>query len=204
MGPPRRFRGRVCAFAVIELLCGLLLAVLVNAQAPSLPSWNEGSSKQAIMAFVKEVTDESNPKYVHPETASPHSIKMVPFGSNILFYTQAVFALDPVYEPAPRHPEWNQQEPFEAVLANDPSALGRIFRIGLGNYRRRRSHRDEHRSLRGDCEAVAGKGKTPQVSSVLHGPCLSTDARSPVVSARQRVQDLYRNGRRSAGRPHIQ
>ncbi len=42
-------------------------ATSAKAQEP-LPSWNDGPAKQAILAFVKEVTDnKSNPKYVAPE-----------------------------------------------------------------------------------------------------------------------------------------
>jgi phosphoserine phosphatase len=41
-------------------------------------------------------------------------------------YTQAVFALDRVHELALQHPEWIHQEPFKAVLANDPSAMARF------------------------------------------------------------------------------
>jgi hypothetical protein len=42
-------------------------ATRAKAQDP-LPSWNDGPAKQAILAFVKEVTDNNaNPKYVAPE-----------------------------------------------------------------------------------------------------------------------------------------
>lgn len=119
----RRFIGRVCAFAVIVLLCGLLLAVRANAQAPSLSSWNEGVAKQAIMAFVREVTDQSSPKYVQPADRIATFDQDGTLWVEHPLYTQAVFALDRVHELAPQHPEWNQQEPFKAVLANDPSAL---------------------------------------------------------------------------------
>ena len=119
----RRFRGRVCAYAVVALLCGLLLAVRANAQAPSLPSWNEGSAKHAIIAFVKEVTDGPSPEYVHPEDRVATFDQDGTLWVEHPLYTQAVFALDRVHELAPRHPEWNQREPFNAVLANDPSAL---------------------------------------------------------------------------------
>jgi phosphoglycolate phosphatase-like HAD superfamily hydrolase len=122
----RRFRGPVCAFAVIALLCGLLLAVRASAQAPSLPSWNEGVAKRAIMAFVSEVTDQSSPKYVQPADRIATFDQDGTLWVEHPLYTQAVFALDRVHELAPRHPEWNQQEPFKAVLGNDPSALARF------------------------------------------------------------------------------
>ena len=52
------------AFAL--LVFALADQTLAQAQDP-LPSWNDGPAKQAILAFVKEVTDKSDPKYVAPE-----------------------------------------------------------------------------------------------------------------------------------------
>ena len=118
-----RFRGRVCVFAVVALLCELVLAGSANAQAPSLPSWKEGSAKQNIIAFVKEVTDKSSPKYLHPADRIATFDQDGTLRVEHPLYTQAVFALDRVHELAPQHPEWNQQQPFKAVLANDPFAL---------------------------------------------------------------------------------
>ena len=37
------------------------------ALADPLPSWNEGPAKQAIIEFVRRVTDKSSPQYVPPE-----------------------------------------------------------------------------------------------------------------------------------------
>jgi hypothetical protein len=48
------------------LVTPLTSQTLVHAQDP-LPSWNDGTAKQAIPAFVKEVTEKSSPKYVAPE-----------------------------------------------------------------------------------------------------------------------------------------
>ena len=43
----------------------VLAATIVQAQDP-LPSWNDGSSKQAIMTFVKSVTQQGSPDFVMP------------------------------------------------------------------------------------------------------------------------------------------
>jgi hypothetical protein len=80
----QRFIGRVYAFAVIALLCELLLAVRANAQAPSFSSWNECVAKQTIMAFVREVTDQSSPKYVQPADRIATFDQDGTFGSNVL------------------------------------------------------------------------------------------------------------------------
>ncbi len=39
------------------------------------------------------------------------------------YYTQLAFALDRVKALAPEHPEWQEQQPFKAVLENDVEAL---------------------------------------------------------------------------------
>lgn len=80
-------------------------------------------AKQAIMASVREVTDQSSPKYVQPADRIATFDQDGTLWVEHPLYTQAVFALDRLHELAPQHPEWNQQEPFKAVLANDPSAL---------------------------------------------------------------------------------
>src|SRR6516162_9625937 len=52
--------------AAIMLLV-LVLTVHATAQTSVLPSWNDGLAKQAIVSFVKEVTDTSSNKYVEPQ-----------------------------------------------------------------------------------------------------------------------------------------
>jgi phosphoserine phosphatase len=122
----RAFRRRLGGFAATVLLCGVLLAVHANAQTPSLPSWNDGSAKQAIISFVKEATDKSSPNYVDPEDRIATFDQDGTLWVEHPLYTQGVFALDRVHALAAQHPEWNQQEPFKAVLANDRAAMARF------------------------------------------------------------------------------
>ena len=122
----RAFRGRSGGFAATVLLCGVLLAVDANAQTPSLPSWNDGSAKQAIISFVKEATDKSSPNYVDPEDRIATFDQDGTLWVEHPLYTQAVFALDRVHALAAQHSEWSQQEPFKAVLANDRAAMARF------------------------------------------------------------------------------
>ena len=54
-------------FAVVfVLLIGLGISG-TGALADPLPSWNEGTAKQAVMEFVRAVTDKSSSQYVPPE-----------------------------------------------------------------------------------------------------------------------------------------
>ncbi len=82
-----------------------------------LPSWNEGSAKSAILSFVANVTNKSNPDYVEPEE------RIATFdndGTLLCEYPDVVqvrFMLDRVKDMAPDHPEWNYTEPFSSILS---------------------------------------------------------------------------------------
>ncbi len=39
-----------------------------SAAGDPLPSWNDGPNKKAILAFVKDTTEKSSPKYVEPKS----------------------------------------------------------------------------------------------------------------------------------------
>jgi hypothetical protein len=45
----------------------LLFTAAALAQSDPLPSWNDGSAKQAIVNFVKMTTDKSSPRFVPQE-----------------------------------------------------------------------------------------------------------------------------------------
>jgi phosphoglycolate phosphatase-like HAD superfamily hydrolase len=121
---------REAPFPKILTLLGALAVVMVlmlnlpaNAQTPALASWNDGPAKQAIVSFVKEVTDKSGTKYVEPRDRIATFDQDGTLWVEHPLYTQAMFALARVHELAPQHPEWKQREPFKAVLANDYSAM---------------------------------------------------------------------------------
>ncbi len=95
------------------------------AQDP-LPSWQEGRAKQAIVSFVRKVTDKSSPAYV------PMADRIATFDQDGTLwvehplYTQAMFALDRVRELAPGHPEWKTEPPFNVVLENDRAGMAKF------------------------------------------------------------------------------
>src|SRR5271169_7004367 len=118
----QQFSKQLGAFAAV-VLCAVLLTVGANAQSDPLPSWNDGPAKQAIVSFVKEVTDKSGSKYVEPEDRIATFDQDGTLWVEHPLYTQAMFALDRVHELAPQHPEWQSQGPFKAVLTNDLEAV---------------------------------------------------------------------------------
>jgi hypothetical protein len=110
------------------------LAVLTTALAHAadpLSSWNEGPAKQAIVAFVKETTDQASPKFVPPgERIATFDNDGTLWPSHPM-YTQLAFALDRIKALAPQHPEWKTKQPFKAVLDNDMKALAAAGEKGL-------------------------------------------------------------------------
>ena len=98
------------------------------AQRDPLPSWNNGPAKQAILKFVKDTTDKHSTSYVEPEDRIATFDQDGTLWTEQPLYGQAMFALDRVGKLAPQHPEWRQQQPFQAVLEGDhagnrPSSL---------------------------------------------------------------------------------
>jgi hypothetical protein len=91
-----------------------------------LPSWNEGSAKQAIVSFVRKVADKSNPAYVPPADRIATFDQDGTLWVEHPLYTQAMFALERVHELAAKHPKWKTEQPFKAVLANDREAMARF------------------------------------------------------------------------------
>lgn len=103
----------------LKLLIGLFAlsqAASAAAQADPLPSWNEGKTKQAIIAFVNRVTDEKSPDYVKPADRIATFDNDGTLWTEQPMYNQLVFAIDRAKSLAPKHPEWKTKEPFASLL----------------------------------------------------------------------------------------
>ena len=104
-------------------LFAICFATLAWAQADTLPSWNPGSSKTAIIEFVSKVTQEGGPGYVPAEQRIAVLDNDGTLWSEKPFYFQLAFALDRVKALAAQHPEWKEMQPFKGVLENDVEAV---------------------------------------------------------------------------------
>ena len=84
-----------------------------------LSSWNEGQAKRAIVKFVKRVTTVGGADFV------PVAQRIAVFDNDGTLwvekpmYVQLAFGFDRVKTLAPRHPEWNDKQPFKAALEDD-------------------------------------------------------------------------------------
>ena len=97
------------------------------AHAPTpLASWNDGPAKSAILDFVHRVSSAGGPDFVPPGERIAVFDNDGTLWVEQPVYTQFAFALDRVRALAPRHPEWQEKQPFKGVLEGnaDPAAMG--------------------------------------------------------------------------------
>jgi phosphoglycolate phosphatase-like HAD superfamily hydrolase len=91
-----------------------------------LPSWNVGANKQAILDFVTAVTEEGGDQFV------PENDRIATFDNDGTLwveqpiYAQGVFAFDEIKRMAANHPEWQSEQPFAAILADDQEAMAKF------------------------------------------------------------------------------
>jgi len=107
------------------LIVALAGQTLAHAQDP-LPSWNDGPAKQAILAFVKEVTDKSDPKYVVPEDRIATFDQDGTLWVEHPMYTQVMYCLERVPALAEKKPELKNVEPFKTVLSGNRQAMAKL------------------------------------------------------------------------------
>jgi phosphoglycolate phosphatase-like HAD superfamily hydrolase len=87
--------------------------------ADPLPSWNDGTARRGVVAFVEGVTREGGPSYVPPAERIAVFDNDGTLWSEQPMYFQAFLIFDRVKALAPSHPEWKQKEPFASVLRGD-------------------------------------------------------------------------------------
>ena len=121
---------RRVAVAWIATLC-VVVAGVALAQPDPLPAWNDGPIKARIVAFVEAVTTEGGQDFV----ATPDRIAVFDNDGTLWserpVYFQLAFAVDRVRALAPRHPEWQRQQPFKAALEGDVGSLAAAGEHGL-------------------------------------------------------------------------
>ena len=118
----RRF---LLVLALLPILASVFLSWPAQAQADPLPSWNDGRTKRSILDFVAAVTRDGSPDFVPvPERIATFDNDGTLWVEQPM-YIQLAFALNRVKALAPLHPEWETQQPFQAVLQGDMETLAR-------------------------------------------------------------------------------
>jgi phosphoglycolate phosphatase-like HAD superfamily hydrolase len=116
----------VCLITACAAGCG------VTAQdTDSLPSWNDSTSKKAIVDFVTKVTQEGGADFVQVSERIATFDNDGTLWAEQPVYVQLAFAFDRVKALASQHPEWKQQQPFKGVLDGDMKAVAAAGERGL-------------------------------------------------------------------------
>jgi len=122
---------------ITNALLAVLLAAFASGCTPTqnpqnpLPSWNDGSTKKAILEFVAAVTEKGGKDYVEPAERIAVFDNDGTLWVEYPMYTQILFAFDRVKKLAPQHPEWKNQQPFKALLEGDMKTVGASGMKGL-------------------------------------------------------------------------
>jgi phosphoglycolate phosphatase-like HAD superfamily hydrolase len=114
--------------ALLLALRGTLFPNSARAQTSGgpLPSWNDGTAKQAIVDFVRATTDRSSPSYVPPEDRVATFDQDGTLWVEHPMYTQVVYCLDRVPAVVANKPELRSVEPFKSVLSGNSEAIARL------------------------------------------------------------------------------
>ncbi|HEY9258922.1 HAD family hydrolase [Chitinophaga sp.] len=123
-GSSRHFR-RWIVLSVI-----LIFSLRLQAQEDPLPSWNNGTVKQSVISFVKDVTNEGSDKFV------PIEDRIATFDNDGTLWAekpviQALFAMFRVHRMVAANPALKNKEPFKAVMENDKSYFAKAGEKGL-------------------------------------------------------------------------
>ncbi|WP_051088761.1 HAD family hydrolase [Lamprocystis purpurea] len=106
---------------LLTLVTLLTFSPFVSAEA--LPSWTDGPTRTAITAFVEDVTTASSPSFVPPAERIAVFDNDGTLWVEQPMYTQLAYVIDRVKALAPAHPQWQEEQPFKAVLTGDLEAL---------------------------------------------------------------------------------
>jgi hypothetical protein len=104
-------------------MMGMCLVSCATKVDDPLPSWTDGPTKSAIIQFVQSVTEKGGKNYVPREERIATFDNDGTLWSEQPMYFQLIFALDRIKELAPQHPQWQEKQPFKAVLEGDIKAV---------------------------------------------------------------------------------
>jgi phosphoglycolate phosphatase-like HAD superfamily hydrolase len=95
------------------------LALSPAGAADPLPSWNDGPTRRAVVAFVERVTKEAGPDFVPaPERIATFDNDGT-LWSEQPYYVQVAFALDRINALSAMHPEWREKPLLRAAIDRD-------------------------------------------------------------------------------------
>lgn len=118
-------------FLFIIFIFGCTLSENEKIEKEFLSSWNEGTTKTAIINYVNDVTNTESKNFID----IPDRIATFDNDGNLWSeqpaYFQLFFAIDRIKAMAQEHPEWKNEQPFKAVLENDMKELAKQGEHGI-------------------------------------------------------------------------
>ena len=115
-----------------KILLSSIVFVTLSLQAQdALPSWNDGKSKNSVIAYVTSVTDPKSPDFIPVVDRIAVFDNDGTLWSEQPVYFQFFFAIDRVKTLAAEHPEWKTTQPFKAVLEGDMKTVIASGKEGL-------------------------------------------------------------------------
>ena len=113
---------------IVLLVCFSLMGCAVT---DPLPSWNEGTAKEAIVEFVEKTTAPGSADFVEEADRIAVFDNDGTLWAEQPMYFQLAFVLDRLETLALEHPEWKSEQPFKAALENDMKTLHTYGEKGL-------------------------------------------------------------------------
>src|SRR6476620_2631778 len=106
---------------LLAVLVVLTSALSAGAQTSvdALPSWNDGTAKQAILDFVRKTTDAASTSYVLPEDRIATFDQEGTLGVERPMCTHVVYGVERVPSFVATNPELKNVEPFKTVLSRN-------------------------------------------------------------------------------------
>lgn len=120
------FRACPPVFVMSAFFSLLVLCANALAQADSLPSWNDGPAKRAIIEFVETTTDSASPKFVPPEKRIATFDQDGTTWVSHPMYTQVIYCLERVPAVLSQQPELKNVEPYKTVLSGNQEAIAKL------------------------------------------------------------------------------
>lgn len=111
---------------VLLFASALVFAVQAYAETGSLPSWNDGPAKQAIVDFVKATTTQDSPQFV------PAAERIATFDQDGTLwvshpiYAQVMYCLDRVPALVKAKPKLAKVEPFKTVMSGNREKIAKL------------------------------------------------------------------------------
>jgi len=117
---------RIVSVCVSAVAAAFVVSTLALAETDPLPSWNDGTAKQAIINFVQATTDKASAKFVTPEERIATFDQDGTLWVSHPMYTQVVYCLDRVPEVVKARPALAKVEPFKTVLSGDREKISKL------------------------------------------------------------------------------